>query len=121
MEVFYNTKNGVDFEVYLTDEQRKQFFELVRQDPGEAMLIFSRISTRQSTCWVLNDQLRIHSLIESSMGFEAVDKQVHEAIARALGHPASGNALGNAVDLPAHVEIAQRILSWFLQQTRIEN
>eukprot|EP01035_Chromulina_nebulosa_P047004 gene47004-63679_t len=54
------------------------------------MLIFSRISTRQSTCWVLNDQLRIHSLIESSVGFEAVDKIVHEAIAKAL-HPAEGN------------------------------
>jgi hypothetical protein len=84
--VFYNTKNKVPFEVYLTEEQRRQFLELVHQDPGQAMLIFSRISTRQSTCWVLNDQLRIHSLIESSVGFEAVDKIVHEAIARAL-HP----------------------------------
>ncbi len=73
LEVFYNTKNGVPFEVYLTEEQRRQFLELVHQDPGQAMLIFSRISTRQSTCWVLNDQLRIHSLIESSVGFEAVD------------------------------------------------
>jgi hypothetical protein len=45
---------------------------------------------------VLNDQLRIHSLIESSVGFEAVDKIVHEAIARAL-HPAAGNAYSNAV------------------------
>jgi hypothetical protein len=97
--VFYNTKNGVPFEVYLTEEQRRQFLELVRQDPGEAMLILSRISTRQSTCWVLNDQLRIHSLIESSVGFETVDKQVHQAIARAL-HPAAGNvAYGNAVDI----------------------
>jgi hypothetical protein len=95
--VLYNTKNGVPFEVYLTEEQRRQFLELVRQDPGQAMLIFSRISTRQSTCWVLNDQLRIHSLIESSVGFEAVDKQVHQAIARAL-QPAAGNAYGNAVD-----------------------
>ena len=94
--MFYNTKNGVPFEVYLTEEQRRQFLELVHQDPGEAMLIFSRISTRQSTCWVLNDQLRIHSLIESSVGFEAVDKQVHEAIAKAL-HPAAGNgAYSNA-------------------------
>jgi len=76
----------VPFEVYLDEEQRRQFLDLVRHDPGEAMLIFSRISTRQSTCWVLNDQLRIHSLIESSVGFEAVDKLVHEAIARAL-HP----------------------------------
>ena len=89
--MFYNTKNGVPFEVYLTEEQRRQFLELVHQDPGQAMLIFSRISTRQSTCWVLNDQLRIHSLIESSVGFEAVDKIVHEAIAKAL-HPAAGNA-----------------------------
>ncbi len=95
--MFYNTKNGVPFEVYLTEEQRRQFLELVHQDPGQAMLIFSRISTRQSTCWVLNDQLRIHSLIESSVGFEAVDKIVHEAIARAL-HPAAGNAYSNAVD-----------------------
>ena len=98
LEVFYNTKNGVPFEVYLTEEQRRQFLELVHQDPGQAMLIFSRISTRQSTCWVLNDQLRIHSLIESSVGFEAVDKQVHQAIARAL-HPAAGNAYGNAVNI----------------------
>jgi hypothetical protein len=46
---------------------------------------------------VLNDQLRIHSLIESSVGFEAVDKIVHEAIARAL-HPAAGNdAYSNTV------------------------
>ena len=82
--MFYNTKNGVPFEVYLTEEQRRQFLELARRDPGQAMLIFSRISTRQSTCWVLNDQLRIHSLIESSVGFEAVDGQVREAIARAL-------------------------------------
>ena len=94
--MFYNTKNGVPFEVYLTEEQRRQFLELVRQEPGQAMLIFSRISTRQSTCWVLNDQLRIHSLIESSVGFEAVDKQVHQAIAKAL-HPAAGNgAYSNA-------------------------
>jgi hypothetical protein len=84
LEVFYNTKNGVLFEVYLTETQRSQFFELVKKDPGQAMLIFSRISTRNSTCWVLNDQLRIHSLIESSVGFEAVDKKVHEAIAKAL-------------------------------------
>ena len=83
------------FEVYFDEEQRRQFIELVLQDPGQAMLIFSRISTRQSTCWVLNDQLRIHSLIESSVGFEAVDKLVHEAIARAL-HPAreDGHAYG---------------------------
>ena len=33
---------------------------------------------------MLNDQLRIHSLIESSVGFEAVDQQVHQAIAQAL-------------------------------------
>ena len=72
------------FEVYLTEEQRKLFLNLTQRDPGQAMLIFSRISTRQSTCWVLNDQLRIHSLIESSVGFEAVDSQVHEAIAKAL-------------------------------------
>ena len=84
LEVFYNTKNGVPFEVYLSEEQRRQFLELAQRDPGKAMLIFSRISTRQSTCWVLNDQLRIHSLIESSVGFEAVDEQVREAIARAL-------------------------------------
>ena len=71
----------------MDEEQRRQFLDLVQRDPGQAMLIFSRISTRQSTCWVLNDQLRIHSLIESSVGFEAVDKLVHEAIARAL-HPA---------------------------------
>ena len=82
--MFYNTKNNVPFEVYLTDEQRKLFVDLVKKDLGKAMLIFSRISTRQSTCWVLNDQLRIHSLIESSVGFEAVDRQVHEAIAKAL-------------------------------------
>ena len=75
LEVFYNTKNGVPFEVYLTEEQRRQFLELTLRNPGQAMLIFSRISTRQSTCWVLNDQLRIHSLIESSVGFEAVDTQ----------------------------------------------
>ena len=82
--MFYNTKNNVPFEVYLTDEQRKLFVDLAKKDLGKAMLIFSRISTRQSTCWVLNDQLRIHSLIESSVGFEAVDRQVHEAIAKAL-------------------------------------
>jgi len=82
--VFYNTKNKVPFEVYLTEDQRRLFVDLARKDLGKAMLIFSRISTRQSTCWVLNDQLRIHSLIESSVGFEAVDRQVHEAIAKAL-------------------------------------
>ena len=84
LEVFYNTKNKVPFEVYLTEDQRRLFVDLARKDLGKAMLIFSRISTRQSTCWVLNDQLRIHSLIESSVGFEAVDRQVHEAIAKAL-------------------------------------
>ena len=88
LEVFYNTqhrdRDGVRFEVYLTDEQRGKFLELAQRDPGQAMLIFSRISTRQSTCWVLNDQIRIHSLIESSVGFEAVDAQVREAIALAL-------------------------------------
>ena len=82
--MFYNTKNNVPFEVYLTEEQRRLFVDLAKQDLGKAMLIFSRISTRQSTCWVLNDQLRIHSLIESSVGFEAVDRHVHEAIAKAL-------------------------------------
>ena len=82
--MFYSTKNGVSFEVYLTEEQRRQFLDLAQRDPGQAMLIFSRISTRQSTCWVLNDQLRIHSLIESSVGFDAVDTQVREAIAKAL-------------------------------------
>ena len=86
--MFYNTQHrdsdGVRFEVYLTDEQRGKFLELAQRDPGQAMLIFSRISTRQSTCGVLNDQIRIHSLIESSVGFEAVDAQVREAIARAL-------------------------------------
>ena len=82
--MFYNTKNNVPFEVYLTEEQRRLFGDLAKQDLGKAMLIFSRISTRQSTCWVLNDQLRIHSLIESSVGFEAVDRHVHEAIAKAL-------------------------------------
>ena len=82
--MFYNTKNEVPFEVYLAEEQRKKFLELAHENPGKAMLIFSRISTRQSTCWVMNDQLRIHSLIESSVGFDAVDTQVREAIAKAL-------------------------------------
>jgi hypothetical protein len=68
----------------MAEDQRRQFLALVQRNPGQAMLIFSRISTRQSTCWVLNDQLRIHSLIESSVGFETVDKQVQEAIAKAL-------------------------------------
>ena len=84
LEVFYNTKNTVPFEVYLAEEQQKKFLEMISKNPGEAMLIFSRISTRQSTCWVMNDQLRIHSLIESSVGFDAVDTQVREAIAKAL-------------------------------------
>ena len=84
LEVFYNTKNTVPFEVYLAEEQRKRFLEMARENPGKAVLIFSRISTRQSTCWVMNDQLRIHSLIESSVGFDAVDTQVREAIAKAL-------------------------------------
>ena len=87
LEVFYSTKNDVPFEVYLTEEQRMQFLDLAQRDPVHAALIFSRISTRQSTCWVLNDQLRIHSLIESSVGFEAVDNLVREAIARALQVP----------------------------------
>ena len=84
LEVFYNTKNTVPFEVYLAEEQQKKFLEIISKNAGEAMLIFSRISTRQSTCWVMNDQLRIHSLIESSVGFDAVDTQVREAIAKAL-------------------------------------
>ena len=86
LEVFYNTqhRDRVQFEVYLTDEQRSKFLDMAQRDPGQAMLMFSRISTRQSTCWVLNDQIRIHSLIESSVGFEAVDAQVREAIAKAL-------------------------------------
>jgi hypothetical protein len=77
LEVFYSIKNKVPFQVYLTQEQqRKLFYENVK--------IVSRISTHQSTCWVLNDQLRIHSIIENSVGFEAVDSKVREAIARAL-------------------------------------
>ena len=84
LEVFYSIKNGVPFKVYLTEEQQRQFLASAKKDPDQAMLNFSRISTRQSTCWVLNDQLRIHSLIESSVGFEDMDKLVHEAIEQAF-------------------------------------
>ena len=93
--MFYNAKNGVPFDVYLDEEQRRQFLDMVRQDPGQAMLIFSRISTRQRTCWVLNDKLRIHSLIESSVGFEAVDKLVHEAIAGNAYHATTVTTTGD--------------------------
>ena len=106
--------------MYLSEEQRRKFLNMARSDPAQAMLIFSRISTRQSTCWVLNDQLRIHNLIESSIGFETVDKQVHEAIARALKvaptnsqpsqqHTGSGQRLTLIVDT---AEKKESLLNW---------
>eukprot|EP01036_Dinobryon_divergens_P025933 gene25933-34532_t len=130
LEVFYNKKNDVSFEVYLDDEQRRQFLDLVRQDPGQAMLIFSRISTRQSTCWVLNDQLRIHSLIESSVGFDAVDKLVHEAIARALPADgsnaynttaaASGDPQRNPLVVPITNENKKHLVKWLQDKGLVE-
>ena len=116
--MFYNTKNGVPFEVYLTEDQLVQFRDFAQRELGKAMLIFSRISTRQSTCWVLNDQLRIHSIIESSVGFEAVDRQVHEAIAAALKVvPTSSQQLqsqtSSGKQLSMTFDTAESLLSWF--------
>ena len=82
--MFYNTKNQVPFEIYLTDEERQAFREGLSRDPVEVLKSFSRISTRASTCWVINDQNRIHGLIESSVGFDRMDQVVRDAIAEAL-------------------------------------
>ena len=84
LEVFYNTKNQNPFEIYLTDEERKAFQERLSKDPVEVLKSFSRISTRTSTCWVINDQNRIHGLIEGSVGFDKMDQVVRDAIAEAL-------------------------------------
>ena len=84
MEVFYNTKNQVPFEIYLTEEERQAFQERLSRDPVEVLKSFSRISTRASTCWVINDQNRIHGLIEGSVGFDTMDQVVRDAIAEAL-------------------------------------
>ena len=84
LEVFYNTKNQVPFEIYLTKEERQAFQERLSRDPVEVLKSFSRISTRASTCWVINDQNRIHGLIESSVGFDKMNQVVHDAIAEAL-------------------------------------
>ena len=84
MEVFYNTKNQVPFEIYLTEEERQAFQERLSKDPVEVLKSFSRISTRASTCWVINDQNRIHGLIEGSVGFDTMDQVVRDAIAEAL-------------------------------------
>ena len=82
--MFYNTKNQVPFEIYLTEEERKAFKERLSKDPVEVLKSFSRISTRASTCWVINDQNRIHGLIEGSVGFDRMDQVVRDAIAEAL-------------------------------------
>ena len=82
--MFYNTKNQVPFEIYLTDEERQAFQERLSRDPVEVLKSFSRISTRASTCWVINDQNRIHGLIEGSVGFDRMDQVVRDAIAEAL-------------------------------------
>ena len=84
LEVFYNTKNQVPFEIYLTEEERQAFQERLSRDPVEVLKSFSRISTRASTCWVINDQNRIHGLIEGSVGFDTMDQVVRDAIAEAL-------------------------------------
>ena len=80
------------------------------------MLIFSRISTRQSTCWVLNDQLRIHSIIENSVGFEAVDSKVREAIARALQKVADSHSQGADERLALTAEDKEFVLNWFQER-----
>ena len=72
------------FEIYLTDEERRTFQERLSRDPVEVLKSFSRISTRASTCWVINDQNRIHGLIEGSVGFDTMDQVVRDAIAEAL-------------------------------------
>ena len=67
-----------------TDEERKAFQERLSRDPVEVLKSFSRISTRASTCWVINDQNRIHGLIEGSLGFDRMDQVVRDAIAEGL-------------------------------------
>ena len=84
LEVFYNTKNQVPFEIYLTEVERQAFQERLSKNPVEVLKSFSRISTRASTCWVINDQNRIHGLIEGSVGFDRMDQVVRDAIAEAL-------------------------------------
>ena len=84
LEVFYSTKNQVPFEIYLSEAERQAFQERLSRDPVEVLKSFSRISTRASTCWVINDQNRIHGLIEGSVGFDRMDQVVRDAIAEAL-------------------------------------
>jgi hypothetical protein len=123
LEVFYSIKNSVPFQVYLTEEQQRHFLEYVTVNFLEAMLIFSRISTRQSTCWVLNDQLRIHSLIESSVGFEAVDKVVHEAIADALkvAYPKPDVSTQPIIPLELTNEsLKESLVTWFRNNGNLE-
>ena len=92
--MFYNTKNQVSFEIYLTDEERQAFQERLSSDLVEVLKSFSHISTRASTCWVINDQNRIHGLIEGSVGFDRMDQVVRNAIAEALK---VGGKMGDAV------------------------
>ena len=83
LEVFYSTRNNIPFEVFLTEDQLKNYREM---NSSQTLMIFSSISTRNSTCWNLNDKLRIHELIENAVGFEEMDVVVRKAIANAL-HP----------------------------------
>ena len=84
LEVFYTTKNDVNFEIYLREEERKKFSETLQRDQKEALSAFWNLSSEKSECWVLNDQDRIHGLIETSIGFKALDQMLREHFADAL-------------------------------------
>ena len=82
--MFYTSTNGVPFEIFLAQDERQVFQEMLLSEPNKVLKWFSRISMRDSTCWVLNDQNRIHGLVEGSDGFEKIDHVVRDAIAEAL-------------------------------------
>ena len=111
MEVFYNTKNQVPFEIYLTEEERQAFQERLSRDPVEVLKSFSRISTRASTCWVINDQNRIHGLIEGSVGFDRMDQVVRDAIAVALKVGAKTQNVGLSTATAEQITIIDRSAS----------
>lgn len=80
----YTAKNNVPLEIILPREDKENVSK-IQSTIDYTCTLFSNVSSKNSTCYILNDQDRIHELIEASaVSFRQMDNLIHDRLKDAL-------------------------------------
>jgi tetratricopeptide (TPR) repeat protein len=70
-----------EFEVIMSESDQTNFFNNILNDPSvEINKMLSIIKSKKSTCWVDDDRIKIHSIIEEIIGFNGIDTMIFEQL-----------------------------------------